>query len=404
MKRILFIIMVLPLINAIAQTDGSKTIDYQSILNKNNTIGVVKRFSPADYSGVYDSNKPFPVYNEALNEMYQVDVISADLRNYDLRNRYNDLIHSSFDTRTKWPKSLPDNFKPDLIMDMGKDPGLNIRELHKRKITGKKIGIAILDSWLFTEHDEYKKQLKCYEEIHALEEPTMHGTSVSSLAVGKTVGVAPDAELYYIAVTAGYFNNQSFDYDYLFLAQAIERICEINKNITNKIRVLTITLRIKPERKNYDLVMQAIKKAERENIFVIYVGCKDYKGLYRNPLSNPNDFNSYKPGLYWQDRFYTGKQDDNETQSLLIPSDSRCTASPAGTSDYTFDSEGGLSWAVPYIAGIYALACQVYPSVTPDIFWKAALETGKTITIYKDSKEFSLGKIINPEGIIEVLK
>jgi hypothetical protein len=406
MKKILLIICLLPLVNTTAQSNSSAVVDYRTILNKDDRIGIVKHFSPADYSGEYDSNKPFPVYDESLNEMYQVDVISADLRKYDLSNRYNDLIHSSFNTKTKWPEALPDNFNPDLIMNKGKDPGLNIRELQRKGITGKNIGIAILDSWLFVDHDEYIKQLKSYEEIHALEEPGTHGTSVSSLAVGKNVGAAPDADLYYIAVTSGYFKNKSFDYDYLFLAQAVKRICEINKHIPKgkKIRVLTITLRIKKERPNYDLMMEAVQEAEEENIFVVYVGCKDYRGLYRNPLSDPNDFDSYRPGLYWANKFYKNGQTADELQPLLIPSDSRCTASPTGVSDYTFDEEGGLSWTVPYIAGVYALACQVYPGVTPEIFWDTALETGKTITINKDGKDFTFGKIINPEGIIDVLK
>jgi hypothetical protein len=273
-------------------------------------------------------------------------------------------------------------------------------------ITGKNIGIAILDSCLFVDHNEYIKQLKLYEEIHALEEPAMHGAAVVSLAAGKNVGIAPDADIYYIAVTSGYFNNQSFDYDYVFLAQSIKRICEINKHISKekKIRVLTITLRIKQERPNYDLILKAIHEAEEENIFVIYVGYKDYKGLYRNPLSNPNDFNSYEPGLYWANKFYKSEQGNNESQTLLIPSDSRCTASPIGASDYAFYSEGGLSWAVPYTAGVYALACQVCPGITPELFWNTALETGKTITINKDGKDFKLGKIINPKGIMDTLK
>jgi hypothetical protein len=133
MKKI-FLITFLSLITTISQSNICAADDYQTIINKNNKIGIVKRFPPADYSSVYDSNKPFPVYNESLNEMYQVYVISADLQNYNLSDRYNDLIHSSFDTKTKWPKVLPNNFNPYLIMDIGKDPGLTIRELHKEGI------------------------------------------------------------------------------------------------------------------------------------------------------------------------------------------------------------------------------------------------------------------------------
>jgi hypothetical protein len=57
------------------------------------------------------------------------------------------------------------------------------------------------------------------------------------------------------------------------------------------------------------------------------------------------------------------------------------TASPTGNDDYVFYSEGGWSWAVPYVAGLYALACQVKPDITPAVFWAKALETGDTVNL-----------------------
>lgn len=78
--------------------------------------------------------------------------------------------------------------------------------------------------------------------------------------------------------------------------------------------------------------------------------------------------------------------------------DSRCTASPTGADDYVFYREGGMSWSVPYVAGLYALACQVNPDITPEIFWTEALDTGDTISISDNQK---LGKIVNPIKLIE---
>ena len=51
-------------------------------------------------------------------------------------------------------------------MEIGKNPGLNIRKLHKEGLTGKGIGIAIIDQNLLVDHSEYKDQLRMYEEIH----------------------------------------------------------------------------------------------------------------------------------------------------------------------------------------------------------------------------------------------
>jgi hypothetical protein len=61
--------------------------------------------------------------------------------------------------------------------------------------------------------------------------------------------------------------------------------------------------------------------------------------------------------------------------------DSRGTASPTGYDDYVFYRQGGWSWSIPYIAGLYALACQVKPDITPEVFWSKALETGDAVEI-----------------------
>lgn len=90
--------------------------------------------------------------------------------------------------------------------------------------------------------------------------------------------------------------------------------------------------------------------------------------------------------------------------TLLVPMDSRCIASPSGKKSYTFYSTGGFSWSIPYIAGLYALACQVKPDVTPQEFWKKALETGDEIRINKNSTEYKFGKIVNPVKLVESLK
>ena len=72
-----------------------------------------------------------------------------------------------------------------------------------------------------------------YEEIHCNEEQAaMHGSAVASIAVGKTTGVAPGADLYYIAETHGDSNNGTFNYDFTWLAKSIDRILEVNKSLS----------------------------------------------------------------------------------------------------------------------------------------------------------------------------
>jgi hypothetical protein len=84
--------------------------------------------------------------------------------------------------------------------------------------------------------------------------------------------------------------------------------------------------------------------------------------------------------------------------------DSRTTASPTGTEDYVFYREGGWSWSIPYIAGMYALGSQVNPDITPEEFWDAALQTGRTIQIKHDGKDYEFGIILDPQALIDAIK
>jgi len=84
--------------------------------------------------------------------------------------------------------------------------------------------------------------------------------------------------------------------------------------------------------------------------------------------------------------------------------DSRTTASPTGTEDYVFYRQGGWSWSIPYLAGMYALAAQVKPEITPEQFWEAALKTGKTIRIGHNGKDYEFGVILNPQTLVSALK
>lgn len=71
-----------------------------------------------------------PKYNPESDEMWQMDLRSSDLSGLDLKDKFEDLIYEDFDSKTKWPDKLPDRFDPQLIMELGKNPGLGVREIH----------------------------------------------------------------------------------------------------------------------------------------------------------------------------------------------------------------------------------------------------------------------------------
>lgn len=359
----------------------------------------------------------------SLPSINSKEVFSVDLRSYDLtfmniKDKVNDLMYASFDSKTIWPKDMPDSFNPQKIMELGKSPGLGIEKLHKTGVTGKGVGIGIIDQALLVEHVEYKDNLKLYEEIHCADDTAqMHGPAVASIAVGKTTGVAPNADLYYIAETHGTYTSNGFEWDFTSIAESIDRILEVNKSLpkNKKIRVISISVGWNKSQKGYNEVTAAVNRAKEQGVFVVSSSLIDtygymFSGIGRQPLKNPDDKTSYEPGLFWANSYYEWGQKYftyfgvKEDQVLLVPMDSRTTASPTGYNDYVFYREGGLSWSIPYIAGLYALACQVNPDITPDIFWDKALKTGDTINIDYNGKSYELKKIVNPAKLIEDIR
>mgnify|MGYP000998547780 CR=1 FL=1 len=372
---------------------------YRTLLSQDNKLSIVRKPATADYSKRNaEKMAELPKYNPNSSDLWQVDLRSNDLTNLDLTESLDNLVYADFDSKTKWPDNLPDGFEPEMIMELGKNPGLGIRELHKSGITGKGVGIAIIDQVLLVDHIEYKDQLKLYEEIYcSADEAQMHGPAVASIAVGKTVGVAPEADLYYIATSFGIYNNEGFTYELSWVAKAIDRIVEINRALPEekKIRVISISLGIGNNMNGYKEALRAIEDAKKEGIYTLYVGSRNFRGLGRDPLKDSDDIMSYSRAESWNEV--------HTNDYLLVPMDSRCYASPTGSNDYTFSRKGGISWTVPYVAGLYALACQVNPEASLGLFWQEAISTSDTISLDNNNEE-KLGKIINPSKLIRKIK
>ena len=161
-----------------------------------------------------------------------------------------------------------------------------------------------------------------------------------------------------------------------------------------------------PQSKGYAEISAAASQAKAAGIFVISTSLSEsyglnFDGMGRSPLSNPDDFHSYGPGSWRQKSFY---QNGEAKGTLLVPMDARTTASPTGYQDYAFYPEGGWSWCVPYLAGMYALAWQVKPGITPEDFWSLAMKTGQTITVQHQGVNYSYGSILDPQALIAALQ
>lgn len=189
----------------------------------------------------YDWTDALSHFEKNLFGKYDVRFMDVSDQDLSVIENHDDV---SFNSVTIWPEVLPNGFNPDEILEFNKNPGLGIRKLHEQGITGKGVGIAIIGQPLLTDHDEYKDNLMYYERIHCASNSAIPaGPFIASITVGKNVGIAPDAKLYYIASTFGHANeSDTYEYDFTVIADCIYRVLEINSYLPEdeKIRIISI--------------------------------------------------------------------------------------------------------------------------------------------------------------------
>ena len=106
--------------------------------------------------------------------------------------------------------------------------------------------------------------------------------------------------------------------------------------------------------------------------------------LKRDPVEDPNDPVHYRRARY-----------SDPHAALWVPVGNRTLASHLGVSTYTYDVEGGMSWSVPYLAGLAALAFQADPNITP------AQVVGLWTTT---ATKTDVGPVVDPPKFIEAVQ
>lgn len=380
-----------------------------------------------------------------------------------------------------------------------KDPGLGIRTLHEQGITGKGVHMAIIDQPL-GKHQEYAANIRSHTDVNATEmrwcEASMHGAAVTSIAVGKSVGVAPDATVdYYSAVNMTQDPEANKDYiEYLELsiekesiyldecsndlkvkeerrialqeklssgnnsrlqnelkiveediraiqeylkaakdnisslqeeiehikkygqsssnssyANAINKILDKNHTLPpdERISVISVSWGFDKHAEGYEDLVQAIARAKKEGVFVVSTALYEHYGMRtcganRAPKGDLNSPESYEAGAFFKHNSEI-RSKEYKNNLLLIPMDHRTTADYTDETSYRYEgNDGGMSWSTPWLAGMYVLAKQTDPDITPQKFWEIALNTSDECT-NNDSGVY-VGRIINPRELIKAVK
>jgi len=329
-----------------------------------------------------------PIVLRSPDDLKKMDRFSGlanvDLTRLDLRNQSQSLQSLSFDSRTRWPVSdkLPTGFQPDLLLETGKNPGLGLGQLHRRGIDGRGIRLAIIDQPLLRDHREYRDGIFHYDNT-GLEkmEPQMHASPVASIAVGRTIGVAP-------AASAAFFAVPMWEQDNRVYIDSLKKILAMNagRPAAEWIRAVSISQGMFPEYPNFKEWQTVLAEAEAAGIFVVTcdISILRYGTLQRREGANPDDPHGYVRGYYSVD-----------DARLYVPAGNRTIASHHGTAIYVYDRVGGMSWAAPYLAGLAALAFQVNPEIKPKRLRELFLETAVPTDV---------GPVVSPRAFIARVK
>ena len=276
-----------------------------------------------------------------------------------------------------------------VVMVGGKDPGLGVRRLHAQGITGSGVSVAIIDGHLRTDHVEYRDQLAYYEELSNFEgiPYEFHGPMVTSILVGRQIGVAPGAKLYYFAQNFAAATPAE-------TADALRHILTFTQDLPadQRIRAVSISHGWPDRPEGVAEFETAVDEAWQSGVVVL---TSQYPTLTQPPLAirdlgcppwkdrdNPLNY-GISPGgkAYLRDQnqsvaalLQNHAQSDRDKGyvTLYAPGDYSTLAGPGegkqgyGPDDYFYSEEGGLSRATPYLSGVLALALQVNPALTPD--------------------------------------
>lgn len=316
------------------------------------------------------------------------DIRKLDISKVDFTGR-DDLIKTLwFSQNTRWPASaLALDWNPERVLEAAKNPGLGVRSLHERGITGDGINVAIIDQPMYLDHPEFAGKIAAYKDFGCGTESSMHGPAVTSLLVGSTTGTAPDAELYYAAVP-------SWKADAAYYADALTWIVEENGKLPegDKIRVVSVSVAPSGFTMNNEMWDEAVARAEADGILVL--DCTEEHGFIwpcYYDLEDLDDISKCQPGFPGGDGMRPAR-DGN----ILVPTSPRTTAEEyeEGAFGYQYTGRGGLSWAIPYCTGVLAMGWQVRPELSGEEAKAILLDTAYDKDGYK---------IIDPAAFIEVL-
>jgi serine protease AprX len=242
-----------------------------------------------------------------------------------------------------------------------------VRELHRQGITGQGVSVAIIDYRLFPNHPEFSRQLAAFHDLSGKQQGSVHGPAVASLLVGAHCGTAPGARLYFAATSDPGKGVQEH-------INALDWILATNAHLplAQKIRVVSISSWPDEDRNQSkpSTGLWAAARARAEQVGIMVLDCARADAFIGpcelDPLALEDPARCRPVLAQGRPDFFAGH--------LLAPTVPRTTAEQrfAGAPNYQYCGNvretylyHGVSWAVPYCAGVLALGWQLRPDLRP---------------------------------------
>ena len=333
---------------------------------------------------------------EPYSNLRYLDFVNGSRQRYEL-NEYNseEIYTYTFnqDTILEGNAALQSQ-----ILEEGKNPGLGIIELHNQGITGKNVNVAIIDQPMLTDHPEFAGKITSYYDTGCETDTnsgSMHGPAVTSILAGTTTGVAPDVKVWFAAVP-------SWKADSKYYADALNWIVSENQKLPEdeKIRLVSVSAAPSgegsPFTENLQMWDDAVKAAQEMNILVLDCRTNENTGFIFPCFFDPTDRENVS---LCSGGFPTAPNPLPDYLHYICAPCAYRTMAEEYTADkpsYQYWGQGGLSWSIPYCAGVLALGWQVRPDLSPEEIIRILFETAAS---GKDSS-----RIIDPPSFIKAVR
>ena len=344
--------------------DGTKGLDYYSSREDRVRIFFVNDLVTTLYLA-RSTQFPGPPLIQKFDDVRRIQGKllpgGKDVSQSDLSTIIDVLPTLTFNQNTVWPlpPKMPAFLDPNGILNAGMNPGLGIRGWHQKGVDGAGVAVAIIDQPLYLDHPEFRGKIVAYSDFGCQAQSSMHGPAVVSLLVGTNIGTAPAATLYYAAVP-------SWEKDAEPYAKALNWIVQENSKLPQARRIRLVSVSAAPSgpgspfTKNNQMWDQAVAAAEQAGLLVLdctahhgFIGSCWFSGAdWEDPACCTPGFPGQTGGGYAVDR-------------ILAPTSPRTTAEEYDQGEFGFQytGKGGLSWAIPYVAGVLALGWQKRPDL-----------------------------------------